>query len=526
MSLYLGRDKVTVAQTWTTADTDQLTGQDKIVSPSTSQQTITVDTGYDYLNEVTIRPVTSSIDSNIVPSKILSGETILGVEGTVLPSLPTQSKTVTLQTQIATGVSNITITPSNGYTLSSVTVPTVTSSIDSNITAENIKANINILGVTGTYETPASAITITPTKYLQTLTPSTGTHYNRVYVPAVTSSIDSNIQGSNIKAGVSILGITGTYETPAVSISVNPSTTIQYISSSNTHYDQVVVNPVTSSIDQNITAENIRANVNILGVTGTYEPHMTSLNVTPSTSTQTIRPETGYDGFTEVVVPGDSDLISSNIVEGKNIFGVDGNVIPFEFSPAMLATSYTLDEPIGVQFTYNNIPYRFARFKIGGFGNLPAKQVMITVYMPDSVIRLIRKSTGGLWFVKRADADLNSGGAYIDVVVNAPKHYVANSTGAVENDDAFIDDLSGRASIFRMEGLPSGTNATSGTSSTSTFFQKILNYTDRATLVTQPNTSYKMVIPAQSSGITIDLSALALGESTPADIFSTIYRTA
>ena len=53
-----------------------------------------------------------------------------------------------------------TITPDTGYTgLDKVTVAAVTAAIDSNITAENIKKDVVILGVTGSYEgeSPAQA---------------------------------------------------------------------------------------------------------------------------------------------------------------------------------------------------------------------------------------------------------------------------------------------------------------------------------------------------------------------------------
>lgn len=56
--------------------------QDKTVTPTTSQQTITADTGKDGLGTVTINAVTAAIDDNITAANIKSGVTILGVTGT------------------------------------------------------------------------------------------------------------------------------------------------------------------------------------------------------------------------------------------------------------------------------------------------------------------------------------------------------------------------------------------------------------------------------------------------------------
>lgn len=59
----------------------------------------------------------------------------------------TQEKNATPSTEI------VEITPDRYFTgLSKVTVEAVTSDIDSNIVAENIKEGVEILGVTGTYE--------------------------------------------------------------------------------------------------------------------------------------------------------------------------------------------------------------------------------------------------------------------------------------------------------------------------------------------------------------------------------------
>ena len=57
-----------------------------------------------------------------------------------------------------------------------------------NLSAGNIKSGINILGVAGTYETPTETKSVTPTKSSQTITPSTGKHLSKVTVYAIPSS--------------------------------------------------------------------------------------------------------------------------------------------------------------------------------------------------------------------------------------------------------------------------------------------------------------------------------------------------
>lgn len=56
--------------------------QDKTVTPTTAEQTITAGEGYDGLGTVTVNGVTADIDSNITAENIKSGVTILGVTGT------------------------------------------------------------------------------------------------------------------------------------------------------------------------------------------------------------------------------------------------------------------------------------------------------------------------------------------------------------------------------------------------------------------------------------------------------------
>ena len=119
------------------------------------------------------------------------------------------------------------VTCDNGYDgLHSVTVSAVDASIDANIVSNNIKKDVTILGVTGTYEAGGSPvleeIQINPSLTEQNITASAGYDgIGSVHVNPVTSEIDSNIIPENIKAGVEILGVTGNFADS--SINKNPT---------------------------------------------------------------------------------------------------------------------------------------------------------------------------------------------------------------------------------------------------------------------------------------------------------------
>jgi hypothetical protein len=90
---------------------------------------------------------------------------------------------------------------------------------------------------------------------------------------------------------------------------------------------------VTVAGDADLVASNIKKGVSIFDVTGTYEgelsgtvePTLQHKPITPSASNQVVMPDTGYDGFSHVTVLGDADLVSGNIKKGVNIFGVAGS---------------------------------------------------------------------------------------------------------------------------------------------------------------------------------------------------------
>ena len=213
------------------------------------------------------------------------------------------------------------ITPDDGYLgIKKVTVNGVDNTIDKNITADNIKHGVDILGVTGTYAPVTKPIEITPSTQEQVEVPDMGVDgFDSVTVHAVDKNIDSNIQAGNIRKGVEILGVTGEfgvelydydntdfvkdtlvqsgnyaspieipvpegysgfksvklYSVGVEELTVNPTTNEQTFSKNPGEwyvgYNNVTVNPVTSSIDANIKPENIAKGVTILGVEGIVE---------------------------------------------------------------------------------------------------------------------------------------------------------------------------------------------------------------------------------------------------------------
>ena len=130
--------------------------QEKVVTPTTSQQDITPDSGYDGLSKVTIAamPTAEQATPNItVMSSGLVTATATQEEGYVVAG--TKSAATQLTTQgpkiITPGTADKTAVAGGRYTTGVVIVKG-----DTNLVAGNIKSGISIFGVAGTLETGSS----------------------------------------------------------------------------------------------------------------------------------------------------------------------------------------------------------------------------------------------------------------------------------------------------------------------------------------------------------------------------------
>lgn len=166
--------------------------QEKTITPTTNQQNIVADSGYDGLSKVTVLPMPTATQAT--PSISVSSSGLITASTTQTAGYVangTKSATKQLTTQgaktITPSTSSQTAVASGRYTTGTVTVGAIPSS----------------------YVQPTStkgATTYTPSRSDQTI--ASGTYCSGVQ----TIKGDSNLLAVNIKNGVTIFGVTGKYE--------------------------------------------------------------------------------------------------------------------------------------------------------------------------------------------------------------------------------------------------------------------------------------------------------------------------
>lgn len=224
MGVYLGSDAVDMHGGFVTGGASGVKLQSKTVTPSENTQTVNPDSSYDALSSVTVEAISNTYIGSSVTKKSAA---------TYTPGTSDQN--------IASGQYL------NG---------TQTIKGDSNLTAANIKSGVKIFNVTGSYAGSSSGGN-TPNLQTKTVTPSESTQ---------TVSPDSGYDGLS---KVTVNAISSTYigsdVTKKSAATYIPKTTDQSIASG-----QYLSGTQTIKGDANLVAGNIKSGVSIFGVTGTY----------------------------------------------------------------------------------------------------------------------------------------------------------------------------------------------------------------------------------------------------------------
>lgn len=142
---------------------------------------------------------------------------------------------------------------------------------------------------------------------------------------AQTIGPDSGYDGlSSVLVGAISKTYVGSGVTKKAAATYTPGTSDQSIAAG-----QYLSGAQTIKGDANLKAANIKSGVQIFGVTGSYEagsaaPVLQEKTIRPSADGSTVKPDSGYDGLSVVYVSGDADLVASNIKSGVNLFGITG----------------------------------------------------------------------------------------------------------------------------------------------------------------------------------------------------------
>lgn len=173
--------------------------EDKTVDPDFSDGDVVVEPseGYDGLSSVTIEK-----DSDLIAANVKKDVTINGITGTY-----GNFETKSLEPDFSNG--DVTVSPTSGYdALSSVTIEK-----DADLVAENIKKDVNVFGVVGTYE-------------------GSGGNYNATVHPDsdgefTSYSIANNMTALNVPVGTYYLSLNG--ECPYLTTVILPEEELSYI---------------------------------------------------------------------------------------------------------------------------------------------------------------------------------------------------------------------------------------------------------------------------------------------------------
>lgn len=325
----------------------------------------------------------------------------------VQPDLQSKSVTITENgSQTVTpasgkdGLSSVAITVNvpTGANLQSKSVSPTSS--EQEITPDSGYDGLSKVTVAGA---PLQTRTVTPTAAAQQIEKSSSSYYG---LQRVNINGDANLIPGNIRSGISIFGVNGSYS-PSFQLqskNVTPSGSAQAITP-DSGYDGL------SRVD--VAAIALEAK-----------------SVTPSASQQVITPASGYNGLSKVTIAGDADLIASNIKKDVNIFGVigtyEGGSAPITGSLIEITCSSNIEQ---VTATVNDNTYT-------AYLDTAAHKAYVTIPYTDTTEArtcVLRGYSGGTQ-VTAANVSMAAGVGYYTATLSTSAWVYNNGTWTGVND--------------------------------------------------------------------------------------------
>ncbi len=246
------------------------------ITPTESSQTITADTGYDGLSSVQINAISSTYVGSGITSR---SSTDLAASGATV-TVPAGYYSAQATKAVSSGSIGSCI-----WSDSSTTTTKTLSGSFPNFSAGYISSISNVVR-TFTLQTA----TITPSTTQQTVTPTSANHF----ISSVIVNGDANLVAGNIKSGVTIFGVTGSYTGGGVSLQaktgITPTESSQTITADD-GYDglsSVQINAISSTyVGSGITSRS-SSDLTASGATVTVPAGYYSAQATKSVSSLTL----------------------------------------------------------------------------------------------------------------------------------------------------------------------------------------------------------------------------------------------
>lgn len=332
----------------------------RVVTPTTSQQSITPSTGYDGLGQVTINAIstqTKTVTSNgtYTPDsgKFFSSFTV---------NVPTGATINSEEITINPSETEQIITPSNGHNaIVQVTVNPISSTYVGSEIPRNFQNNLTALGATvtvpaGYYETSVSKSVASGTSGTPTATKGTVSNHQVSITPTVTNTTGYitgetktgtpiTVKASDLVSGDLPIAKNGTKDvTNYKTVSVNVVSDAPAEMSLPTSASSTQVGTNKATINRSTSAQYINIPIGYNSAAASYTisatPNMTlptavassasgssnKLTFTPTTANKYINIPTGYNTTASYyTIKGDSNLKAENIKSGVTIFGISGS---------------------------------------------------------------------------------------------------------------------------------------------------------------------------------------------------------